>query len=163
MLFLLVFTLAAAVCDLRTRKLPNKLTVPAFLLGLAYHAIWGQGLLFSLGGFAVGFGVLFVLWLIGGGGGGDAKLMGALGAWLGAPHTVIVLMLSIIFVVLGSVAVLVSQSLSSGIDRTKRRYLDRPEGESTAEVKAKRRLLPFGVPVALATWCFVAFIQLAAK
>lgn len=28
-----------------------------------------------MGGFAVGFGILFLLWIIGGGGAGDVKLM----------------------------------------------------------------------------------------
>jgi len=76
------FTAVAAVSDLRTRRLPNWLTVPAFAAGLLAHTVVNgfAGLGFALLGFATGFGLLLVLWLIGGGGGGDVKLMGALGA-----------------------------------------------------------------------------------
>ena len=81
----LVFTIIAMVTDLSTRKLPNWLTVPAFVAAIVFHTFtsgW-RGLGLCMGGFAVGFGLLLVLWLIGGGGGGEVKLMGALGAWLG--------------------------------------------------------------------------------
>lgn len=92
----IAFTLTAMITDLKWRRIPNPLTVGAFVLGLVFHLVTGgwDGLLFALGGFAVGFGFLLVLWLIGGGGGGDVKLMGAMGAWLGAKSTLIVFVLS---------------------------------------------------------------------
>ena len=98
---MLVFTAVGGASDLRTRKLPNKLTVPTFCLGLVFHfanGLWhaklGDELFFSLGGFAVGFSIMLVLWLIGGGGGGDVKFMGALGCWLGAWLTFQILVLT---------------------------------------------------------------------
>ena len=36
-----VFTAIGLVCDLRMRKLPNVLTVPAFFAGLLFHAVHG--------------------------------------------------------------------------------------------------------------------------
>jgi prepilin peptidase CpaA len=86
--------LAAAVMDLRSRRIPNVLTAPMFLAGLA----WGL----STGGLS-GLGDSFlaalalaipyvVLFLIAGGGAADAKLMGAVGAWLGLHEGVIVLL-----------------------------------------------------------------------
>ena len=81
--FLVVLAIVgvAVPVDLKTRRIPNGLTVPAFVCGVVFHVIRGgwAGLGFSLGGFATGFGILLVLWLIGGGGGGDVKLMG--GHW----------------------------------------------------------------------------------
>jgi len=78
-------SLAAAVCDFRTRRIPNALTVPAFAAGLLY-ALWAAG----ASGFAdaVKVSVLLalpfiLLFLFSHGGAGDAKLMGAVGAWLG--------------------------------------------------------------------------------
>ena len=78
----MLFTGLAFLCDLKTRRIPNWLTVISLVLALAFHLTTGgwPGLLAALGGFAVGFGILLVLWLIGGGGGGDVILMGALGA-----------------------------------------------------------------------------------
>ena len=70
-ILIVVFTLAAAVSDWRTRKLPNWLTVSALAAALLLHTILAglPGLANALLGFAVGFGILLVLWLIGGSGG----------------------------------------------------------------------------------------------
>lgn len=83
-----VLIVPAAVADVRRRKVPNWLTYPAILAGLAGHfaaARIGQdahgiGLTGALAGFAVGFFPLAMCWLAGGIGGGDAKLAGAIGA-----------------------------------------------------------------------------------
>jgi prepilin peptidase CpaA len=42
----------------------------------------------------VGFGILFVFYAMGGMGGGDVKLMGGIGAWLGTPLTVVLFLAS---------------------------------------------------------------------
>ena len=82
---MVAFTAVAAGWDLREKRIPNKLTLPVFFAGWIYQAVYhGWGGLADAGlGFLVGFGVLFVLWFIGGGGGGDVKLMGALSVWMG--------------------------------------------------------------------------------
>ena len=94
----------ALVTDLKHRTIPNLLTVSGAVGGLVYHLVTGglDGLLFSLGGFATGFGLLLLLWLCGNGGGGDVKLMGAVGAWLGAFATLIVFIGSALAAVFGS-------------------------------------------------------------
>ena len=73
---------AAAVTDVKAGRILNAVTYPAIaigLLGQTYLHGWG-GLAQSLGGFAAGFGPLLACWALGGIGGGDAKLMGAVGA-----------------------------------------------------------------------------------
>ncbi|NJB67253.1 prepilin peptidase CpaA [Desulfobaculum xiamenense] len=82
--------LVAAFTDLRNQRIPNALTFPAMIAALAYHgATQGlDGLLFSLGGLALGFGVMLVPYLFGVMGAGDVKLMAAAGAFLGAGATV---------------------------------------------------------------------------
>ncbi len=76
---------AAMVWDVRYRKIPNILTFPSMLLGVAYYTLTGggSGLLFSLGGLMTGLAVLFIFFLLGVMGAGDAKLMGAIGALSG--------------------------------------------------------------------------------
>jgi len=68
-----------AVCDVRTRRIPNWLTGPGILLGLALHL--GLGGWRSLGGAAVGgllAGFIFLLFYLAGGmGAGDVKLIAA--------------------------------------------------------------------------------------
>jgi prepilin peptidase CpaA len=67
------------------RRIPNWLTVPAAAMALLYHTLapHGIGPLLALAGFAVGFSLLLLPWLLGGGGMGDVKMLAALGAWLG--------------------------------------------------------------------------------
>ena len=76
------FTLAAAISDYRYRKIPNKLTLPVFVLGLGYQLIARQwdGLADAGLGFLIGFGALFILFAIGGGGGGDGDGEGERGS-----------------------------------------------------------------------------------
>ena len=118
-------TLVAAVIDVRTRRIPNWFTVPVLAGGLIFHTVtggWG-GLLTALGGFVTGFGILLVLWLMGGGGGGDVKLMGAVGAWLGAWLTLIVFLLSAGFAAFFSLVVLLGGLMRHGYRHIQRRHL----------------------------------------
>lgn len=164
------FTIAAAASDLRTRRLPNWLTVSAFVAALAAHtAINGlAGLGFSLLGFATGFGILLILWLIGGGGGGDVKLMGALGAWLGASLTLRVFFISTALAAVATGAIFLTGMLSRGFGYVQRRYLavgsagrssvSRPRDEKALRRRRqKRRMMPYAVPVAVGTWLVLAF------
>lgn len=161
--FISALTAVAAVTDLRTRRIPNLLTVPAFGLGLVYQLVFHPyadtivGSLMNAGSaFALGFGALFVLWLIGGGGGGDAKLMGAISVWMGWRMTVAVLILSTVFVLAGTFAVVVYNGLARGFAKTKQRFTasesSRRIGFETMKDKQNRRIMTYAFPVALATW-----------
>ena len=83
-----VFILLAAREDLRTRKIPNLITGPAFLLGLVVHLVMGgsQGLLWALAAGVLAGALLLPGWLMKFMGAGDVKLMAAIGAWLGSPR-----------------------------------------------------------------------------
>ncbi len=77
--------LMACAYDLRTRRIPNGLTLGAAALALAFHAIDGGlgGVGTSVAGWLVGGALLVPLFWLGGMGGGDVKLLAALGAWVG--------------------------------------------------------------------------------
>ena len=163
-----LFTAVAAVWDLRTRRIPNKLTLPALVAGIVYQlAFNGLAGLGDAGlAFLVGFGSLFVLWIVGGGGGGDVKLMGALSVWLGFAMTWQVLITSTVLVVIGTGFVLLLSLVSRGMRRTKRRFLatGKQAGRGSAkgskvresvEQRQERRVMAFAIPVALATWGLV--------
>ncbi len=91
-------SLAAAVWDLRSRRIPNALTLPLFLTGVAFNA-WVGGITaasLSVGGAAVAALPFLLLFVYAGGGAGDAKLMGAVGAWLGLAQGVAALLMVVI-------------------------------------------------------------------
>jgi prepilin peptidase CpaA len=75
--------------DLKTYRIPNYLTLSASLIGLVYQIAFhgpiglGSGLL----GLALGFFLLFPVYLLGGTGAGDVKALAALGTWLGPSLT----------------------------------------------------------------------------
>lgn len=145
------FTGTAAITDLRTRRIPNWLTLTAFILGVSFQ-IWRGGWA-GLGtaglAFLVGFGLFFVLWLIGGGGGGDVKLMGSLSVWLGISLIWQVVIYSTILVALYS-ALVSAKSQDQPVKET-------PPSESNAAPssapnKKERIRVAFAIPVAIATW-----------
>ena len=81
----MVIAVIAVVFDLRTRRIPNALTLGAALVGMAYATISGgsSGLVQAAAGWLLAAALFFPLFALGGMGAGDVKLLAALGAWLG--------------------------------------------------------------------------------
>ena len=162
-----LFTAAAAIGDIRTKRIPNKLTLPMFFAGWVFQIgvsiAYGWHHLGSAAlGFLVGFGIMFVLWFVGGGGGGDVKLVGALSVWLGFRLTLWMLLACTLFVIAGTTYVVLSTIFTQGMRKTKAKYLatgKTPAGQKpvkeTTEAKLGRRVMTFAGPVALATWLVV--------
>jgi prepilin peptidase CpaA len=166
----LALTISAALLDWRSRRIPNWLTVPGLLMGIATHAAltgW-QGAMFALKGAALALIILLPLVLLRALGAGDWKLMGAVGAFLGWQLFLFVLVGSIfasgimaivqtyrvgrVMETLRNMATLVKGFFAFGLKKNPQISLDNP------------RLLkvPFGVAVAAATIvCFVAAYRVA--
>jgi prepilin peptidase CpaA len=81
----LLLAVTMAWRDLRTRRIPNCLTLGAALAGLGFRlGYYGwSGLTSGCVGLVLGFGLLICFYLMGGMGAGDVKALAALGAWLG--------------------------------------------------------------------------------
>jgi len=95
---LVLLLLLAATIDVRTMRIPNRLTVTGAVIGLAFSAAipWQElgpnwaldGFLSALGGMAAGLALLLPLYALRVMGAGDVKLMGMVGAFVGLQQIV---------------------------------------------------------------------------
>ena len=112
---------AAATIDLRTRRVPNQLTLAIGVLGLALAASHTTGMTIAgaLAGFAIGLALMLPGHVIGATGAGDVKLFAALGTWLGPAHIVMAFLYTAIAGGLLAVAVAARRRrLQETVDRT---------------------------------------------
>ena len=113
---LAVVLLWAAIADVRTGKIPNMLTYTAIVTGIVGHTLAGGlwthgptelGLAGSLAGLAAGFLPMLAAFLAGGVGGGDAKLMAAVGALAGWRFALATLFGGFAFAVIMAIVVMI--------------------------------------------------------
>jgi prepilin peptidase CpaA len=165
----------AAVVDVRTRTIRNVLTVALAVAGLTQSLFPAGtvGPLTAVTGMAVGFGLGLVLFLAGGLGGGDVKLLSACGAWLGAGG---VLNLMLAGAVIAMILVLVQATrdgqlfrlFQSAVSLVTHSMCARDVAGVREAVEASRshasigRPLPYAVPV-LAAAVVVVFLQLGVR
>jgi prepilin peptidase CpaA len=171
---IVIFTVVCLVTDVRSGRIPNWLTVPTLGLGLVAHTVRGglaaqsvaggwDGLLTSLAGFGVGFGILFVMWLFRGAGGGDVKMMGALGAWLGALLTVEAFVASAVVDVIIVFVALFRGVVPERISLFGKSHKADKEKKSASSANSKKspgrrgRILPYALPLSVGTWAVLAF------
>ena len=107
-LMLALLLLLAAVVDAWQWRIPNALTLGGSLAALASSLIEpgsaGQAVMTVLAGLVVGILLMLPLYLLRALGAGDVKLMGMVGAFLGAPHTLGAALL--VFITGGAMALL---------------------------------------------------------
>jgi prepilin peptidase CpaA len=157
------FALTAGITDLRYRKIPNWLTYPAIPVAILLHWIiaGGHAALLSLGGAAVGLGVLLPFVLLGGLGAGDWKLVGALGAFFEPRRLVPVLILT---VMINGIMALALVLWKKQVGRTARNmcritgslFKFRAPGAELTIDNSEAEKIPFGIAAAMATLLYVA-------
>ena len=166
--------IVAAVIDGLKLKVPNWITFPLILSGWAFSAwayaadgqAWYIGLGWSVLGTAVGFALLGPLWMIGGMGAGDVKLLMGVGAWVYSAHTFYAFCVSAI--VGGVLAVLMvlaagawqkhyQQFWKIAHEITSIRDPDKL-AEIAAERKPRMTLLPYGIPICIGTILYFAWM-----
>ena len=164
-----IYTTAAGITDLRMRRIPNYLTVTTAIAGLAcavlkwldyphdlfarYPTDWLNCLL----GFALGFGIFFIPFALGGGGSGDVKLVAALGAWLGWFHLLLALAVSLIIAMILAFVVWAARFAANSGNRD-----NKSGGSGTRSVPSRkarhRSAVPFAIPMALGAWCILGLM-----
>ncbi len=154
---------AAGWTDWRSRRIPNWLTVPGLLLGIAANSLAGgwAGARDSLLGAALGLALLLPLVLIRSLGGGDWKLVGALGAFLGSQRLIAVLLSTVLVAAAMAVVLVVWKKRVRQTLRNLGRMLASfftfhlPGPELTLDNPESLKV-PFGVAVAIAVILYTA-------
>lgn len=157
----------AALIDGWKLRVPNWLTYHLAIGGWAYAA-WaggGAGLLWSIGGTALGLALLLPLYAIGGMGAGDVKLMAGVGAWVGPWLTLgafatsaVVGGLMALAMVLRSGQVFRHLALFQTIGHEILTIRDPSRlAERAAARKPSMMLLPYGIPIAVGSIGFFAW------
>jgi prepilin peptidase CpaA len=148
-----VTVVAAAASDLWRREIPNWLTLGAIGAGLALHPVFNGwvGLKFSLYGLGLAALIFLPLFMLRWLGGGDVKLMGAVGALGGWENLIAIFILDALLA--GAVA-LVLVIVRGRLLRTLKNMLRMGARERAPELEAgneKSLGLPRAVTIAIAT------------
>ena len=164
--------LIAAVIDVRTGRIPNWLVFGGALYGLVYNAISPLyardiGILFALGGLAVGLVALLPAYLFRVMGAGDVKLMAMVGAFLGTWATVGAVLATL---VAGGVLAIGLAVWSGGLVRMLRNVAGMSRGVVlavatgmtawTAHHGPSAGKMPYGVAIAVGTIAYLVLLQL---
>jgi len=160
MVIVLTLVVATAIwTDLQSGLIPNWLTFPVMGLALFAHAWFGgiPGILFSMAGLGTGLGLFILLYVAGGMGAGDVKLMAAIGAIVGAYGALVSGMLAILA---GGIYALGAMCYQWGFLNTGRRLIHAVQGVflmGTASFSRELALpfrLRYGLAIAVGTLLF---------
>ena len=169
---LILLALVTSVTDIRTRRIPNWIVVAGFAAGISgnVYAFGWLGLRGALLGFLCGFALYLPLYLLQGRGGGDLKLMAAMGTITGYPNFLFLFLLTSIFGGIFAVGYLLIRgglirALSNVVYIVKELLLFRPPSLGRPELSienAKALTMPHAVVVAIAVFVFLTLTRLSA-
>ncbi len=169
-----LFAVVAAYIDGKELRVPNKLTFPMIIAGWIFCTVnaamngqgWYVGLGYSLLGTVAGLCTLLPAYAIGGMGAGDAKMMAAIGAWLGA--TIVFYSFCVGTIVGGIMAVIMIISAGDTMKHYHQFFMILNEFQTVrdpeklakiaTERKTTMRLLPYGIPMAIGTVLYLAWM-----
>jgi prepilin peptidase CpaA len=149
--------------DWRSRRIPNWLTVPGLLVGIAANTlVWGwPGTKASLVGAGLGLLLLLPFVLIRSLGAGDWKLIGAVGAFVGPQSLIPVLAITILVAGVMATVLIVIKGPIRQTARNLWRMLSamltlRSPGPEVSLDNPQALKIPFGVAVAVSVILFAA-------
>jgi prepilin peptidase CpaA len=154
-----VLLLWAAVIDLRSRRIPNWMTGALIAAGLVQSgmAFGSVSTSQAWAGIGVGFGLTFVLFALGGMGGGDVKLFAGIGAWVGPTRVLEIFAAEAIIGMVIVVARALAERRMGALTRSSAVLVmnaavcgDLSCPEEPSDAHGKRRL-PYAVPALVAT------------
>lgn len=158
----LLWAVVAAGIDIRRGIIPNWLTLPGLLGGLVWHLAraGGQGFLYAMAGAILASLLFLIPFLLGGIGGGDFKLILAIGSFLGPWNGVRAALAAAIVGGVVSMAVLLLRKWGN------KGSVERENGSSEARARKKSSpagwgrgwgTIPYGPAIAIGTaWVIFA-------
>ena len=164
---LLILVIAASVFDVRSRRIPNWVSVAGALVGIGLNAFLADspsGAWFALKGLLLGFGVYFLLYALRAMGAGDVKLMAAVGSIVGWQNWFGIFIITAILGGLMALILVVAKGrlqktlfnvgfILSEMKRGRPAYLEREE----LDVKSSKAVgLPHGAVIAVGCIFFLA-------
>jgi prepilin peptidase CpaA len=158
---LLLLVSIAAINDLSTRRIPNRLLLVALGCALALRLLTPDplhGLLFALGGMATGFAVFLPFYLLRGMAAGDVKLMAVVGAFSGASDAIQIALLSWCAGGVMAIGLLLLRGrlrLALGNVGRMMAGMVSPGAALAAPVRESAGSLPYGVAIAVGTVVFL--------
>jgi prepilin peptidase CpaA len=147
----------AAIGDLRTRRIPNKMVAVLALAGIAYSVARAPvmtGLFQAGGGLFAGLACWLPFYLLGWLGAGDVKLYAAAGAWLGPARAVEGAVMGALFGALLSLLWMVKSQGMRNVAQTLGMAAATPDLLAPDSGEARRRsTMPYAVAIAFgAIW-----------
>lgn len=108
---LILVIIISSITDLLQQKIYNSVLLPALVLALVLNYLQnsGAGLIFSLKGLVLGFFLFLPLYLLGGLGAGDVKMLSVIGALKGSEFVFLAFLLTAILGGIISLVFLVSK------------------------------------------------------
>lgn len=168
-MFCIAVVVAAAITDLRRRRVYDWLTLPSIVIGVVGNLFLGGvmgndeniGLLGSLCGLGLCFIPMILLWRLGGIGGGDVKLLSAVGAILGWRLALDVMFASFITAAFFAVILILRSRLTKQTFNNIGRYVFRKMSkEDKIKMSQESPKLPFAVAVAVGVIAVIIFREL---
>lgn len=153
-LFLVALLGVCAWSDLRTGRIYNVVTYPAMAVALLAAALgYGPSVSASAIGLLVGGGALYVMFAMGWMGGGDVKLMAAVGAIRGYPFVLHALFYSVFAGGVAAALILIWRGHARGVARDLGTLAARTVGRGATggPIPARGGSFPFGVAIGLGT------------
>lgn len=168
---LVCFVIIAAYFDLKERKIPNKITFPAMIWGIVFLTVISglKGLQTGIVGCLFGFAVFFIPFAMGFMGGGDVKMMAAIGSMLGWHQSALVVVYTAITggiivivmaiykkqlkrIVLATVGLILNPILKKiYIMTSNNKILSLQNKLSTHKFERKKEYIPYGLALAIGT------------
>ena len=160
--------LGAAITDVRSCTIPNRITFSMALCGLAIHGLTNglEGLLFSLKGLSAGLGLLIIFYIWGGMGAGDVKLLGAVGATIGPTDVLMAFLVTASFGGLYAIGLMIGTwGLSSTAERVRvmlTTWLVTKDFNNPSPSAKGQPKLRYGLVIGLGTLCSQGWLWMEA-